>query len=91
MIEKNKQPTGLPNTMDRINNGYVISEMDKVEKENDIKNVYNEVAASTMTFENQTTTIFNYSTDITIGNKTFISGTFTIKQYIEEPELNKSK
>lgn len=36
----------------------------------------------------QTTAIFNDSTDITLGNKTFITGSLTIKQYIKDTSAN---
>lgn len=41
-------------------------------------------ATTTSPSGQQTTAIFNDSTDITVGNKTFITGSLTIKQYIKE-------
>lgn len=65
-------------------------------KELALKGTNNQVAQSTSASQSQslatintpgaqtTTAIFNDSTDITVGNKTFITGSLTIKQYIKD-------
>lgn len=96
----------LSSAIDRVNNGYVMSEVGKpsrlrepiangkelVLKDNDNSQVVPQQSLITATPSGQqTTAIFNDSTDITLGNKTFITGSLTIKQYIKDSGLNSSK
>lgn len=81
-----------------VNNGYLMSEVGKPSRRRNDKRHGKElviseqdeqvVSASSTTAAipstQQTTAIFNDSTDITLGNKTFITGSLTIKQYIKD-------
>lgn len=75
----------------QTNNGFTVSEMDRPRSRSDIIPAKSQVAvanggspAALVTATGHTTAIFNDSTDITLGNKTFITGSLTIKQYIKD-------
>ena len=75
-----------------VNNGYVKSELVALSRERNASD--KELVASGQNGQlavpggsvvaPQTTAIFNDSTDITLGNKTYITGSLTIKQYIKD-------
>lgn len=80
-----------------VNNGYVMSEVGKPSRSRDMKRngkalvlsepeggIVPSTATTVSPLGQQTTAIFNESTDITLGNKTFITGSLTIKQYIKD-------
>lgn len=81
-----------------VNKGYVMSEVGKPSRLRNGKEVMLKengaiVPVSSVTTASplgpQTTAIFNDSTDITLGNKTFITGSLTIKQYIKDSSTRK--
>lgn len=88
----------------KVNNGYVMSEVGKPSRSRDDKRKIGKelmvkepgemvpTSSSSVTTTSptgQTTAIFNDSTDITVGNKTFITGSLTIKQYIKDGNTGK--
>lgn len=92
--------TSVVATNGGLNNGYVVSEVDRRTSRNtnekrkakelvlrDVNSGGGQVVPVQTTataMAPQTTAIFNDSTDITLGNKTFITGSLTIKQYIKD-------
>lgn len=98
-LRPDRSSNGAPSlpTNGGVNNGYVMSEVGKPSRRRDMKRNGKELVlsepggeivpstATTMSpLGQQTTAIFNESTDITLGNKTFITGSLTIKQYIKD-------
>lgn len=98
-------PLGLNGAVG-VNNGYLMSEVGKPSRSRDDKRNGKELvlseanghmipisttATTTSPSGQQTTAIFNESTDITLGNKTFITGSLTIKQYIKDANPSKLK
>lgn len=73
------------------NNGFVVSELNHGHDRNKLVLPCTTIA-QTLSAQSSpntpnpgtTTAIFNDSTDITLGNKTFITGSLTIKQYIKD-------